>query len=175
MQSNTGVLANQNFAANGVYDPNLTGTGHQPMFMDQLFAIYNHAYVAGSKIKVTFLPGVSNIVPVAVGVFLNDDVSAPSTSYTGYSEQTQSKMKIISAVDDAKQTITASYSSARTFGKGLLANNDLRNSASANPAELSVYTVFLQSLDLTATTNVYVWVEIEYICVFTELKDFAQS
>jgi len=176
IQSTSGVMYNYSFCANGIWKPNLTGTTHQPMFSDQLFAIYNHAHVASSRIKVTFLPANANTVPVAVGVYLNDDVSAPTTSYITYGEQTLTKMKIIgNTTADDREIIKASFSSSKMFGGSLLANNSLINTASANPTEITAYSLFVQSMDLTATTNVYCLVEIEYNCIFTELKDFSGS
>lgn len=36
-----------------MYDPDLTGFGHQPYFFDQLTDIYSHYVVIGSKIKIS--------------------------------------------------------------------------------------------------------------------------
>lgn len=41
------------FRANDLYDPNLTGVGHQPSGFDQIMNQYNNFVVLGSKIKVT--------------------------------------------------------------------------------------------------------------------------
>lgn len=40
------------FKSNGLYDPNVTGTGHQPRGYDQLMGIYNRWCVVGSSITV---------------------------------------------------------------------------------------------------------------------------
>jgi len=40
------------FMANGLYDPNVTGTGHQPRGFDQLMAMYKHYEVMESLIEV---------------------------------------------------------------------------------------------------------------------------
>ena len=39
---------------NSLFDPNRTGTGHQPYGFDQLSTFYNRYYVTGSKMTVTF-------------------------------------------------------------------------------------------------------------------------
>ena len=47
-----GVGAIQVFRANSVYDPDMTGTGHQPSNFDKLATIYDRYTVVGSKIRV---------------------------------------------------------------------------------------------------------------------------
>jgi len=41
------------FSANGIYDPDITGTGHAPMYYDYLASVYQAYRVNFSKIKVT--------------------------------------------------------------------------------------------------------------------------
>lgn len=43
-----------NYSMNSIFDPNRTGTGHQPYGFDQLATFYNRYYVTGSKMTVTF-------------------------------------------------------------------------------------------------------------------------
>ena len=50
----TNVIQNQ-FVANGAFDPNLTGVGHQPRGFDQFMAGYETFTVTGSKISVNFV------------------------------------------------------------------------------------------------------------------------
>lgn len=47
-----GTVANHVFSANGCYDPDITGAGHQPRGFDQLMALYDHYVVKNSKIEV---------------------------------------------------------------------------------------------------------------------------
>jgi len=42
LTTTSGAVSTYVFAANGLYDPNITGTGHQPMGFDQLLQFYNH-------------------------------------------------------------------------------------------------------------------------------------
>jgi len=54
LTSTLGVITNYLFSTNGLYDPNITGTGHQPAYFDQMTPIYNNYTVIMSRIKVTF-------------------------------------------------------------------------------------------------------------------------
>ena len=40
------------YRANGLYDPDLTGGGHQPRGYDQFTPMYNHWTVVGAKVTV---------------------------------------------------------------------------------------------------------------------------
>lgn len=42
------------FSANSLYDPNKTGTGHQPMGRDEVAGMYQNYHVAGGEIEVTY-------------------------------------------------------------------------------------------------------------------------
>ena len=54
LSSSSGALFGYVYNLNGLYDPNHTGTGHQPLYFDQLMTIYNHYIVIGAKITVKF-------------------------------------------------------------------------------------------------------------------------
>jgi len=42
------------FSANSLYDPNKTGTGHQPMGRDEVAGMYQNYHVSGGTIEVTY-------------------------------------------------------------------------------------------------------------------------
>lgn len=47
-------VAVYNFSANSLYDPNVTGVGHQPMGRDEVAALYQNYHVSGGEIEVTY-------------------------------------------------------------------------------------------------------------------------
>lgn len=76
------------FRAASLYDPDWTGAGEQPYYLDQLLGSvgsqcpYTRYYVYASKIKASFIQGSSNPVPVQVGLYavsnvVNDLPTAP--------------------------------------------------------------------------------------------------
>jgi len=48
----SGVIGNYVFTANGAYDPNITGSGHQPLGFDTMMTYYEQYTVVGAKITV---------------------------------------------------------------------------------------------------------------------------
>lgn len=62
------------FGANGLYDPDITGTGHQPMYFDNYAALYRQYRVTRSKISVT-------VVNTSVNTATTGPVLQPNYSY----------------------------------------------------------------------------------------------
>lgn len=170
----TGVLATYNFSANGMFDPNITGTGHQPLYFDQMAAIYDHYTVIGSTIKAHFVSFPENTTPLIVGILKNDDNNVTPTSAVTLAEQSGCVSTLLSEDPSMIKTVSNTYSAKGTFGGNVLGNDDLQGTSSANPPEALVYTIFAQSAN-TNTGSVYVYVEIEYLAVWDELRDISTS
>lgn len=139
-------------------------------------AIYNHYTVIGSKITVKVSPASVSNGPGAVGIMLNDDTNASAlTNISAVCEQTQGKMlKLIPAGANNVYKLTHKWSAKKTFGGSILGNDNLQGSISANPVEQTHFQVFYQDLGV-ATSSVNIICEVEYIAVWDELKEVAQS
>jgi len=70
----SGVMATYVYRANDLFDPNFTGTGHQPMGFDQMMVFYNHFCVTHARMICTFKNYTSN--PCAVGVRIDGSSTA---------------------------------------------------------------------------------------------------
>lgn len=92
--STTGVPSFYVFSANGAFDPNITGTGHQPMGFDNMMEFYDQYCVRASSIKVS-LVGLSTSVG-RVGLLLYDQPS-PSTTPERLVENGLMKMAVVSS------------------------------------------------------------------------------
>ena len=79
------VIADNVFRMASIYDPDLTGIGHQPMWHDEYQSLYEKYRVLGSELHATFAPSVysynGNYGPWVVGI----TGSRTSTSAVGYS------------------------------------------------------------------------------------------
>lgn len=178
----SGGVGSYNWNCNGLYDPNQSGFGHQPMYFDQMSALYNHYTVIGSRIKVTFAPlnistgGVPNSQQtMAVGLYINDDSVITPSGMWNLAEQTQAKIKTICPAANVPVVLTSNWSAKKTFGGSVLGNPNLRGNASANPSEVSIFSLYAQPYDITSSCSLYFMVEIEYIAVWSELKDILSS
>lgn len=172
--STGGAMTVTRFALNGMYDPNISGTGHQPLNFDQMTALYNHYTVIGAKATVSVINQTSGGTAGVFGITVNDDISVAFTDISGLGEQGAGKTRLLAAAMNQPETMTQTWSAKQTFGGDIMANNSLSGTVSANPSELSYLDVVYQALG-GATTAVSVKVHIEFIAMWTELKDQAQS
>lgn len=65
-----GLLGSYVFQLNGLYDPNITGAGHQPLGFDQLMLMYEHGTVIGAQAKVDFT-SLDTIYHQIVGLYIS--------------------------------------------------------------------------------------------------------
>lgn len=175
-----GALVTYNFRCNGMFDPDASGAGHQPMYFDQLTALYDHYCVIGSKMTITFCQAdtapttAQTRVPVTVGVFINDDTTT-TPGINGILENSSMKSKSFTLNGGSALTVRSKWSAKKVFGGSVLGNSNLQGTATVNPAEEQFFTVFADSAAMLDDTVVFYKVVIDYIAVWTELKDIASS
>lgn len=173
--SNAGVLAKYQFSCNGMFDPNQTGTGHQPYYFDQMSALYDHYHVIGSRIKYTIVPYNTNTVPAYVGVYIDDDTTTTNiTDISVLAEQSKCRFKTMTLNVNRPVYLNSRWSAKKAFGGSVLGNNSLQGTTTANPTEQQFYTLGIQSFGIT-TGSFNVAVEVEYIAVWAEIKEVVQS
>lgn len=177
-----GVAGYYVFSANGLYDPNVTSTGHQPYGFDQLMAMYNHYTVVGSKCTVN-LCSAQNI-PMYAGILLRPDNVADNSLSGVLMEQPGNKMRLIgyggsTGAQGNAQTMSCKFSTRKYFTKNrgaIIEDFLLRGDAGSNPLEQAFYHIMLAPLfqgDNIATQGITI--QIEYSAVFTEPKVLGQS
>lgn len=173
--STTGIATVYRFSCNGMFDPNITGTGHQPLYFDQLSAMYNHYTVIGSKATLKLIPTTSTTAATKFAFIINDDTVSTPTTIDGLAEQSKGSSWVVPAASNNPRTMSKTWSAKKTFGGSVLANDELKGDPTANPAEQSYFQLNFQAADETATVAFFVEWAIEYIAVWSELKDIAQS
>lgn len=172
LSSTTGVRALNVFAANGIYDPDITGTGHQPMYHDTYAAIYDQYTVIGSKITVHFAPASSK--PWIVGINGDDD-STSTTVVATLLEQNNAFSTMAAANGGPVACITNSYAPIRDVGVDVKDDGFSQTDQGSNPTELFCYAVWGAPADGSSTDTCFIKVEIEYTVKFAELKTPSQN
>lgn len=169
----TGAGGNQThlFSCNGLYDPNITGIGHQPLYFDQLVALYKHYTVLSSKIKITAINN-SDIGHAGVATLYIDDDTTLIVAEHARQEAIGATTVVMNPHVTLPQSLRASFNAAKTFGGNVVDNEELSGDAGANPAEQSYYALCLHAAALET------WefhVEMEFRTVWHELATPLQS
>jgi len=161
--ASAGASAIHVFSANSIFDPDVTGVGHQPMYRDQYAALYENYVVLGSKINVEFVnhnTGSGAIVSVSGD---ND-----TTIVSAVDTRTEQSNCIASAMAPAsKTTLFMTYSPEKHLG-----TTDSDNGITAvgsSPSNQWYYGIAACHIDSTSSLTTYARVTIEYTVKFTEL------
>lgn len=167
-----GAVDSYVFRANSCYDPNLTGTGHQPYPFDQLMEFYTSFIVLGAKIKVTFSGQASGQSQYIVGVQLKDSATVDQTSATLIIEQGRAKWKTLTSgagSTTTTQVVTKGFSPKKFYGVPDLNDSIYKGSSSSNPTEDAHFHVIAAQLNESAVyTGLDCMAEIEYL---VQLRD----
>jgi len=174
-----GVPASRVYTANGVFDPDVTGTGHQVIGFDQIMVAYNHYTVIRSKITVTFLN--NGDAPVRCGVYLNPD-SAVLTDPVRIMENGLIKTVTCDAkslaAGERMKTVSIDCDVKKYFGKGKyseLLEENYSGTSATNPPEQVYFTVFsMNPFDTTNTLVAYDAV-ISYDVIYHEPRKLTSS
>lgn len=165
--STTGSVGTYVFSANGMYDPNITGTGHQPMGFDQIMLSYNHYVARHAKIQVLFR-NTSTTYPVVV-LSRCAAATAVTDQQRILEEGNYVKTALLPAGVQGCTKILALDMNIAKFGgvDDLLDRDDYQGDTAANPVEQSYFHIQVFTEDFT-TATVNFEVIIEYDAVFTE-------
>lgn len=177
---------NNIFRMNSLYDPDLSGVGHQPCWYDQLcntvgYAPYYKYRVLGSKIKVTFTQvsapslAASNFGPILCFIDGSNQASLTYSTAAGVMENSGSKYTILQDKSGGSnsKTLTLTYSPQKDLG--LSAGDDTIGAAyNANPS--AIYYAHVGKIDQGTNTSItQIYVEIEYYVEFFQRNEANQS
>lgn len=167
---------NHIFSANDLFDPDVTGTGHQPRGFDQLMGMFDHFTVIGSKITVKFMNSDSIVQGVYCSVRLRDSVTVTG-NLTTIREDPGVRSTILGASSSGRNmgTLTKGFSAKKFFGKPPMGIDQAQGSATASPLEGAYYHINTASQASGSTNAIEAYVTIDYTAIFTEPKMPATS
>lgn len=177
--------AQKKYSLNGLYDPDITGIGHQPLGFDQMMGLYNKYCVLGAKVTILGRPGsTSNSYPMNLVV---EQSQLSSLSYQSASQAWEKNTcKIVtfnSSYQDVyvpQQKLGLNFSAKKTFRardrNQLISVDHYNGDSSSNPDQQQfMYVTYLGQGDQQTTASLYVDVTIEYIVAFHDRKNILQS
>lgn len=174
--STSGAVASYVFRANDLFDPDFTGSGHQPMGFDQMMIFYNHFAVNRCLIKV-------NAANTAAGSFHAGVRLDASSSALTSADQIIEFGGVTYDVLEAKNTYGSSKSFdldvdiARIQGiprSSITVDPNLRGDSATSPVEITYFHVFCWDPNaLSGTINFDV--TLEFGAFFMEPRDASLS
>jgi len=172
LTASSGASASYIFSCNGMFDPNITGTGHQPMFFDNMAALYDHYTVLNARITVVYVPTPQALITshnFVVGLL---DAAAFGTTNANYlGENPSMTTRTVNAqLNNERNVITKYWNAERVFGSRALSDSQLRGTPSANPSEQTYFGIMIQDTLGIGTAEGDFSVTIEYDSVWTEAK-----
>lgn len=176
-----GTISVYNISANGIYDPNRTGTGHQPIGFDQMMLMYEQFCVIRSHIKVTFINVGSDASRIAI--ILSPDTGAPS-SITAAMENGLLSTAVINGSGDSSgvnrmKTLQLACDVPKYFGKtyqGILADPTMSGTVASDPAEQVYFQICVwDPFTTSVSAEVALDVTVSYDVMYWEPKKLASS
>lgn len=168
--SAAGVVSQNVFRANSLFDPNETGTGHQPMFFDQFAQVYARYVVKRSTIKVTFNP-VTETASTSMWMIgiIGQSSGTISADPNVNCEQAHSKWAAINGRDGGpnQKTLTMTFTPESCLN---LTSKDTDTGAlcNANPDQTYKFVVWTADRQATGTTNLVGEIEILFDVEFSD-------
>jgi hypothetical protein len=163
------------FSANGLFDPNITGVGHQPMYFDQISALYNHYLVLSSSCSSRVVS--TNTFALLHSSFGDDDGNAVilgGPSFTAR-ERPGAYTKFVSPSVALPGVVTTYFSAAKVFGGDPKSKQELRGNNAANPTEQWYYTVIIDGGAAGALAVVEVEFDLLYNVFWDEFTSIGPS
>jgi len=151
-------------SANGMYDVNISGTGHQPMYFDQCMALYDHYTVLRSRCKVQLCNNFTKDLTYAL--ILEDDTAGSST--VDELRERGAMTQYCGGNASSPPPVFCTYSAVQVFGPNPQGNPSLNGTSSANPTEVATYQFVLNDV-ASGTFNYTIQYAVEFDVVWDEL------
>ena len=161
------------WSCNGLFDPNITGTGHQPRGFDELCGLYNHYTVTASRIK--FWTASGDTRNIVASIIIDDDGGATGTNtFDAMVENSVAFRSYTPSVSEQKP-LYAKWSSQNVFGANGIINPSLQGTSSTNPSEQSYFVCTVRDLTGVTPLSINLCARIEYDVIWSERLTLSAS
>lgn len=165
----SGALGSYIFRWNSTFDPDFTGTGHQPLYRDTYAAIYAQYAVTRAYAKITVI-NPSNSYAVVCGVVTDDDTSL-SGNFNVLMEQSHGKKVLLTPLSGSKSShiFEVDWDCKSVLNIDPYSSELYKTAVGSNPTETSTLGVWLINEDGTNTVTCNFIIELIQEVLWTEL------
>jgi hypothetical protein len=164
MASTSGSIAKYLFRVNDIFDPDYTGSGHQPLYRDTFAAIYDFYTVKSARVTLTITNGGN--IPAPCGVLLDDDTTV-STSASVLMEQNTGKHHLLPAQSGSisSHTFHLDFDAKKFYGWDVMTAYGSKTLVANTPSIPAYFVSWAQPADLASTVTYYITIEIIRKCI----------
>lgn len=159
------------FSCNGIYDPDVSGTGTQPLYFDQLMSIYGTYHVEKSRMTFKATGQVSNAIEKVCFI---DSSTAALTTIGSATMRPGARVTVGTPSVGPLEDQVLYWDCKRYHGNDSIDNVSLQGSASANPTDQEYFITSFTDMSGGGCT-MYVSIMIEYTVVFSNLLRISDS
>lgn len=165
-----------NFRLNSLYDPNLTGTGHQPYGRDTLATLYNRYRVYKCSYVITGVSATN--YTMKIGALPSNEVMALPNNFSEIQEKPRTKF-IVQGTGAPQVLLKGSVYLPSLYGRTraqMMADDRYQAQIDDNPAELAILNVFGGLIgDAAANDEIICTITMTFHAEFFDPKILSQS
>jgi len=183
LNAGTDATTTHAFRMNNIYDPDATGTGHQPRHFDMLAEVYNYYTVRGAKItaKIVGFDETSTEKTQAFGIRIGNQtvLQTPNTDLAALHEAGRTlntRWTMVKHEDPTKtRALTHTWSLRKTKSNNVGDTDDILSGSTngAGPSRQDYAVIFVgnQTLDpLSDPCRLQIMVTVDYVVQFRGVK-----
>jgi len=167
-----GLSSSYTFSANGIYDCNITGVGHQPMFRDEMAA--NYAAYTVLESYITWLIPNSNTSLTCYGNYTDDAAFSTAPGIDVIAEQHGASPHMVTNNKTSPLALRGKFIAKNWFKttiSGIMADDHQKVLVTENCPLPVYFHLWKYPMDSTATTpSIYVRVIVNYIVAWRDPK-----
>lgn len=178
LTSTSGIVSTHTFNLASLFDPDVTGVGHQPFGLDQFANYYRQYYVTSALISVKWTQIASNNIPHKCFVMLDKDNSVTTNLDTRMERSKGASTKTLLVNTNNSQVTKLRYSARRFHSiKNDADDHQIKALLTASPTLPAYAVIGIQPIDSvsSSTAAVYGEVMITYNAVLFDPVDVAGS
>lgn len=170
-----GAPASYVFTLSGLYDPDITSVGHQPLGFDQVISMYDHYTVIYAK-ATTYFSNTDSAYTQICAMQLRDS-STTTTDIDNVLENSGAVYTVVAPFGSggSVKPLTIACSPSKFFNRSVMASTTYQGNASSNPTDQVYLHLIAQPQFATDTSEVRCSILIEYVVMFTEPKNLGSS
>lgn len=164
----SGTYTTYKLSCNGMYDPDITGVGTQPLYFSSLSGVYDHYTVLSSYISVE--PSSLNVdTSTVIALFKDDDTTVP-LSITGAIGRPGCVSSFTNLQIAKPPVMYQKWSAASEFGNMTpWTDPEMQGTSTSNPSEQTYYIIAAEDFQ-AKSFSLYCKICIRYTVRWDELK-----